>query len=207
MKSERWKIAASVLGSTAVLTVFGLLLAGNPPEPKASAAATDEPPDELLALARCLASESSDPTVQIAIGWIVLMTARRRKVSIHELLTAGLGYGPQKVFVEGSARIRFASTDQAPTQTTLLLAQAILAGQVAPPTDFTQAAPTSFVHKSKASKRLGADGKPLQPETTAARILALQSDFGGLVGRIGDWFFYRHHAAPVAALDGLVRLA
>ena len=86
-------------------------------------------------------------------------------------------------------------------------AQAILAGQVAPPMDFTQAAPTSFVHKSKASKRLGADGKPLQPETTAARILALQSDFGGLVGRIGDWFFYRPHAAPVAALDGLVRLA
>ena len=173
MKSERWKIAASVLGSAAVLTVFGLLLAGETPQPKASAAATDEPPDELLALARCLASESSDPTVQIAIGWIVLMTARRRKVSIHELLTAGLGYGPQKVFVEGSARIRFASTDQAPTETTLLLAQAILAGQVAPPTDFTQAAPTSFVHKSKASKRLGADGKPLQPETTAARILAL----------------------------------
>ena len=48
MKSERWKIAASVLGSAAVLTVFGLLLAGNPPEPKASAAATDEPPDELV---------------------------------------------------------------------------------------------------------------------------------------------------------------
>jgi len=49
VKSERWKIAASVLGSTAVLTVFGLLLAGNPPEPKASTAANDEPPDGLLA--------------------------------------------------------------------------------------------------------------------------------------------------------------
>lgn len=207
MKSESWKIAASVLGSAAVLTVFGLLLAGETPQPRASAAATDEPPDELLALARCLASESGDPTVQIAIGWIVVQTARRRKQSIHALLTAGLGYGPQKVFVEGVARIRFASTDKPATEATQLLAQALLSGQIAPPTDFTQAAPTSFVHKSKASKRIGTDGKPLQPETTAARILALQTDFGGLVGRIGDWFFYRHHAAKVAALDGLVRLA
>ena len=205
MKSERWKIAASVLGSAAVLTVFGLLLAGNPPEPKASAAANDEPPDELLALARCLASESSDPTVQIAIGWIVLMTARRRKVSIHELLTAGLGYGPQKVFVEGSARIRFASTDQAPTQTTLLLAAALMAGTVEPPTRFQKAAPTSFVHKSKASKRLGADGRPLQPETNLDRIEALQGDFGGLVGRIGRWYFYRNHA-PLATAEAVPSL-
>lgn len=207
MKGEEWKIVASVLGGAAVLTVFGLLLTGEPPRLKASTEPTVEPTDDLIALARCLASESGDPTVQIAIGWILLATARRRKTSVHELLTAGLGYGPQKVFIDGSARIRFASTDKPPTQGTLLLAQALLAGQVAPPPDFIREAPTSFVHKSKASKKLGADGKPLQPETPPARILALQSDFGGLVGRIGEWFFYRLQAAPVAALDGLLRLA
>ena len=207
MKDDDWKIIASVLGGAAVLTVFGLLLVGDPPRPKVRPEPTAEPRDELVALARCLASESGDPTVQIAIGWIVLATARRRKVSVHELLTAGLGYGPQKVFIDGSARIRFASTDKQPTQATLVLALALLSGRVAPPPDFTRVAPTSFVHKSKASKKLGADGKPLQPETPPARILALQTDFGGLVGRIGDWFFYRHHAAPVATLDGLIRLA
>ena len=68
------------------------------------------PPDDIEALARCLRSEDDDPSIQIAIGWIVIPTARRRRVSLYELLTAGHGYVPQKIFVSGRTVIRFAST-------------------------------------------------------------------------------------------------
>ena len=66
----------------------------------------------------------------------------------------------------------------------LTLAAALLSGSVEPPRSFQKAAPTSFVERSKASRRVGADGRPLQPETNLTRIVDLQSDFGGLVGRI-----------------------
>jgi hypothetical protein len=159
------------------------------------------------ALARCLRSEDDDPAIQIAIGWIVLQTARRRRVSVFDLLTAGHGYGPQKVFVSGRALIRFAATDKPASDTTMLLAVALLAGTIEPPKRFQMAAPTSFVERSKASKRLGEDGRPLQPETTLTRIGALQTDFGGLVGRMGRWYFYRHRAPIVDAAASVPSLA
>ena len=56
-----------------------------------------------------------------------------------------------------------------------------------------------------AGKRLGADGRPLQPETNLDRIEALQADFGGLVGRIGRWYFYRNHA-PLATAEAVPSL-
>ncbi len=165
------------------------------------------PPDDIEALARCLRSEDDDPSIQIAIGWIVIQTARRRRVSLYELLTAGHGYGPQKIFVSGRTVIRFASTEKPATDSTMLLAAALWAGTVEPPKRFQQEAPTSFVERSKASKRLGPDGRPLQPETTLQRIVALQSYFGGLIGRMGRWYFYRNRAPPVENADAVPSLA
>ena len=49
----------------------------------------------------------------------------------------------------------------------MLLAAALLSGSVEPPQIVSKAAPTSFVERSKASRRVGADGRPLQPETTS----------------------------------------
>ena len=95
--------------------------------------------------------------------------AKRRGQSVWALLTGGHGYGPQKIFVGGKAVIRFASTDKPATDTTMLLAAALLSGSVEPPRSFQKAAPTSFVERSKASRRVGADGRPLQPETTLTR--------------------------------------
>lgn len=94
------------------------------------------------------------------------------------------GYDPQKVFVSGHTVIRFAATDKPSSDTTMVLAAALLSGAVEPPTRFLMAAPTSFVERNKASKRLGEDCRPLQPETTLARIGVLQIDCGGLVGRM-----------------------
>jgi len=210
--SRREPRLTGIVAGTAALSLvvaFVALAALGPPTAHKDDAAPPVPeppailPDDLVALARCLCSEDNDPAIQIAIGWIVIQTARRRRVSVFELLTAGHGYGPQKVFVDGKAIIRFASTEKPATDTAMLLAAALLSGTVEPPKRFQQAAPTSFVERSKASKRIGADGHPLQPETTTQRIVALQSDFGGLVGRIGRWYFYRNRAASVPATDEL----
>ncbi len=161
------------------------------------------PPTEIEALARCLASEDADPTILVAIAWLCIQVARRRKTSMLALLTSGLGWGPQKVWVNGKSVIRFASTDKPPTDLTMLLAAAVLSGAVEPSSKFRAAAPTSFVEKTGASRRIGPDGRPLQPETKDDRLIALQEEFGGLVGRIGRWYFYRLRAPPQATIAAL----
>ena len=212
-RQPRWTGIVAGTAALSLVVVFAALAALGPPTARKNDAAPPVPeppatrPDDLVALARCLCSEDNDPAIQIAIGWIVIQTARRRGVSVFDLLTAGHGYGPQKVFVDGKAIIRFASTDKPATDTAMLLAAALLAGTVEPPRQFQQAAPTSFVERSKASKRAGADGRPLQPETTTQRIVALQSDFGGLVGRMGRWYFYRNRAPPVEMVELVPSLA
>jgi hypothetical protein len=154
-----------------------------------------------------LASEDADPALQVAIAWIAIQTARRRRQSLLAVLTSGLGWGPQKIFVDGRKVIRFASTEKPGTDTTWLLAQAVLSGKVEPSSRFQAAAPTSFVERSRASKRVGVDGKPLQPETDEGRLIALQEDFGGLVGRMGRWYFYRLGARPIQLTTALPQLS
>ncbi len=214
--SRNQSALASILAGTAALSVMVAFVAiaglGQPKPEASSEPLRPEPrsppkPDDLVALARCLRSEDEDPAVQVAIGWICIQVAKRRGQSVWALLTGGHGYGPQKIFVEGKAVIRFASTDKPATDTTMLLAAALLSGAIEPPRSFQKAAPTSFVERSKASRRVGADGRPLQPETTLTRIVDLQSDFGGLVGRIGRWYFYRNRAPPLATAESVPNLA
>ena len=161
------------------------------------------PPTDTEALARCLASEDADPTILVAIAWLCIQVARRRKTSILALVTSGLGWGPQKIWVNGKSVIRFASTDKPATDLTMLLAAAVLGGAVEPSSKFRAAAPTSFVERTGASRRIGPDGRPLQPETKEDRLIALQDEFGGLVGRIGRWYFYRLRAPPQATIAAL----
>jgi hypothetical protein len=163
-------------------------------------------PSDLEALARMLASEDADPAIQVAIAWIAIQTARRRKQSLLAVLTSGLGWGPQKIWVNGKKVIRFASTEKPGSDTTWLLAQAVLSGVVEPSVRFRSAAPTSFVERSRASTVIGVDGKPLQPATDDARLIALQTDFGGLVGRMGRWYFYRLGARTVMETTALPQI-
>jgi len=48
----------------------------------------------------------------------------------------------------------------------------VLAGSIEPPELVAHTKPTAYVEMGKASKKLGPDGKPLQPEYTAEKILA-----------------------------------
>ncbi len=163
---------------------------------------------DIEALARMLASETSDAKAQEIIGWITLNAARTWRMSVFRLLTGKSGfYGPQKYFgPDGKMEIRYASTAQWPTADTLRRARGLFDGSVKPPEHITRTKPTSYVEILKASKQMGSDGKPLQPETTAERILNLQSRYGGIVGRVNNWFLYAKGAEPIASIEKAARV-
>lgn len=158
---------------------------------------------DVEALARMLASETSDAKAQEIIGWITLNAARTWRVSVFRLLTGKSGvYGPQKYFgPDRKMEIRYASTAHRPTADTLRRARGLFDGSVKPPEHIARTKPTSYVEILKASKQLGQDGKPLQPETTAQRILSLQQRYGGIVGRVNNWFLYAKGAEPITSVE------
>ena len=176
---------------------------------------TEAPPDglsdaerDVLALARMLASETDDTQARIVIGWITLSAARTWRLSVYRLLTGKSGqFGPQKYFYpDGSKEIRYASTAKRATPETLRIARGLLEGSIEPPELVARTKPTSYVEMGKASKKLGPDGKPLQPEYTAEKILAKQSSYGGIVGRLHSWFLYAKGAPHIGSVDEAARV-
>jgi hypothetical protein len=158
---------------------------------------------EVLSLARMLASETSDPRAQVAVGWITVHASRSWGKSLYRLLTGSSGlFGPQKLWLpNGTAEIRYASTAKKETAETTRIARGLLDGSIHPPDALEKAKPTAYVELSKASKQTGPDGKPLQPEYTADKILAKQTSYGGIVGRLNNWFFYAKGAPALGAID------
>ncbi len=147
---------------------------------------------DVEALTRMLASETGNAKAQIIIGWITLNAARSWRYSVFRLLTGKSGlYGQQKFFwPEGTKEVRYASTAKKATTDTLRIARGLFDGTIKPPTEVERTKLTSYVEILKASKKLGPDGKPLQPEMTPQRILSLQQKYGGIVGRVNNWFLY-----------------
>ena len=162
------------------------------------------PPElEVLALARMLASETSDERARIAVGWITVHAARSWGRTLFRLLTGKSGqFGAQKFFYpDGTHEVRYASTARAPTPETTRLARGLLDGTIKPPPVLERAKPTAYVELGKASTKLGPDGKPLQPAYTADKILAKQSSYGGIVGRLNNWFFYAKGAPSISSIE------
>ncbi len=77
------------------------------------------------------------------------------------------------------------------------IARGLIEDTLRPPASLERARPTAYVEMAKASKQLGPDGKPLQPDTNADRILALQQRFGGIVGQAGNWYLYAKGAPAI----------
>lgn len=92
-------------------------------------------------------------------------------------------------------------TVRKPTDAALRMARGLLDGNTKPPEIIERTRPTSFAEIGKASKLVGPDGKPLQPETTPERILKLQSRYGGIVARLGSWFLYAKNAPQLTSID------
>lgn len=158
---------------------------------------------DVLALARMLASETDDAQARVVVGWITVHAARTWRLSLYRLLTGKSGqFGPQKFFFpDGSKEIRYASTAKRPTSETLRIARGLLDGSIQTPEILERTQPTAYVEMGKASKQLGPDGKPLQPEYTPEKILAKQSSYGGIVGRLHNWFLYAKGAKPISSID------
>lgn len=171
---------------------------------------TEPPPDglseqerDVLALGRMLASETEDAQARVVIGWITLSAAHTWRLSVYRLLTGKSGqFGPQKFFFsDGSKEIRYASTAKRATPETLRIARGLLNGSIQPPEHVQRTHPTAYVELSKASKKLGPDGKPLQPEYTAEKILGKQQSYGGIVGRLHNWFLYAKGAPHIESIN------
>lgn len=201
--SEGTTTGLVMLGGLGLLALALLPTAGDtehiesPPE-----GLTDQARD-VLALARMLASETSDIRARVVIGWITVNAAHTWHMSVYRLLTGRSGqFGPQKYFYpDGKKEIRYASTAKRPTAETLRLARGLLDGSITPPGLIKSSKPSAYVELGKASKKLGPDGKPLQPEYTAEKILAKQQTYGGIVGRLNNWFLYAKGAQPIDSVE------
>lgn len=201
--------ADSAAAGLVILGGLGLLafsLAPSDPDAEhaeAPPAGLSEHERDVLALARMLASETDDARARVVIGWITVNAARTWRMSVFRLLTGkSEQFGPQKFFhTDGSKEIRYASTAKRPTAATMQLARGLLDGTVKPPEGVERTKPSAYVEMAPASKKLGPDGKPLQPEYTADKILAKQQSYGGIVGRINNWFLYAKNAPRIASID------
>ena len=213
---RRQKASPSLLFAAGIVLASALLVRRTSPDrdegkrrvrPKrAPQAPVDE--QDAYALARMLESETTDERARIVIGWITVQTARAWHLSLFRLLTGRSGqYGHQKYFYpDGRVEIRYASTEKEPGPEARRLAKALLAGRVRPPPLVEQTRPTAYVEMTRASKKRGPDGKPLQPAYSPARILSKQRSYGGIVARINDWFLYAKHAKPIADIREAIAL-
>jgi len=198
-------------GLEALFILGGLGLLGWALFPSEPAGEHTEPPPEglsehernVLALARMLASETEDAKARVVIGWITVNAAHTWRMSLYRLLTGKSGqFGPQKYFyADGKKEVRYASTAKRPTPETMRIARGLLDGTLTPPGPVRSSRPSAYVELGKASKKLGPDGKPLQPEYTPERILAKQQSYGGIVGRLNNWFLYAKGAQPITSVD------
>lgn len=135
--------------------------------------------DDVTALARMLASETIDYGARVVIGWMAIQTARRRKLSLYERLTAGNGYGPQ----QKDGVVRYASTAKPPTSQTVTLAAQLLSEALKPSARIRALGHSAWVEDLKLT------------ENSAAQLLRKQAkpaDFGGIWARLRGtrWYLY-----------------
>ena len=155
------------------------------PPPAARAPGQAGQGDDTEALARMLVSETRDPGARVVLGWIALQVARRRGVSIFQLLTQGQGYGPQN---RGGVAF-YASTRQGATPDARDLAWKLLSGQVQPSEAIRAHQVGAFVEQ----------GQGLSDD----QILALQQKWNqGIFARIQGtrWFLFSRDTPAVASL-------
>lgn len=86
---------------------------------------------DVNALARMLESETSNQYAREIIGYITVQVAKRRKISIYQLLTNGKGWGPQDRRPNNG--IMYASTRKVAKQQTKELAKDIIDGNFGVP--------------------------------------------------------------------------
>jgi hypothetical protein len=100
------------------------------------------------ALARMLASDDSPREVAFIRGWIAVQRQRARKVSMFELLTRGLGYGPRNRKTQGQPNV-YASTIEEPSDMDRAVAHSLLTGTVSPSGVIRMHKPGQLIERGK----------------------------------------------------------
>lgn len=153
-----------------------------PPDPSA---------DDQEALARMLASETSNAGARVVIGWITVTRARRRGESVYRMLTKGKGYGAQ----ERDGEAFYASTRKDATAETRDLAAKLLSGEVVPSAAVRRLTPGAWVEQ----------GQGVSDE----RLVSLQSRWKeGIYARLRGtrWYLYSKDAPPVSGASAAAAL-
>lgn len=142
------------------------------------------------ALARMLASDDSPREVKFIRGWIAVQRQRTRKVSMFELLTRGLGYGPRDRKAQGKLNV-YASTAKEPSDMDRAVAHSLLNGAVGPSAAIRMHKPGQLVERGK--------------ELTDAQILRKQADLKeGIYGRLQGtgWLLFSPDALSLTPRQG-----
>jgi len=143
---------------------------------------------DVNALARMLESETSNQHAREIIGYIVTQVAKRRGVSIYQLLTQGKGWGPQDRRKSGDG-IMYASTRKAAQERTKELAKDIIDGNFGVP---------AIVRNN-----IGAWYEKLPSVTDKMLIDRQKSWKEGIYAKIRgtNWYLYSRNAPYVDSLD------
>lgn len=153
-------------------------------EPARELPAADATTDD-TALGRMLASEDRSTPAKIVIGWITVQRARARKTTLYQMLTGGLGYGPQDRRAQGQG-VMYASTAKRPAAADLELARDLLSGKVQPSAAIRSHAPGGWVERGQG--------------TSDERLLGLQDQWGeGIYARLKGtkWVLYSRDTKPI----------
>jgi hypothetical protein len=164
----------------------------NPPPPNPPPPPPDpNGRDDETALARMLVSETNMHQAWPVIGWMAIQTAKNRKQTLFERLTAGQGYGPRvKNGVE-----RYASTSANPTPTARNVARQLLSGALKPSQQLRELGHSSWVELLKGTEQ---EAEQLLRKQTAPK------NWGGVFARIAgtDWYLLNPKEPPVKWTKG-----
>lgn len=141
----------------------------------------DDGHDDETALARMLASETSNAGARVVVGWQTIERARRRAVSLFRLLTGEYGtYGGGPSKRPGV----YASTARAPTAQTRSVARELLAGELQPSAEIRAHGLGAWVERG-----LNVSDEGMLKLQKSARG---GSGFGGIWARLEgtDWYLY-----------------
>lgn len=142
------------------------------------------------ALARMLASDDNPREVKFVLGWIAVQRQRSRKVSMFELLTRGLGYGPRDRKAQGKLNV-YASTAEEPSDTDRTIANSLFTGAVEPSAAIRMYKPGQLRERGK--------------ELTDEQLLRKQADLKeGIYGRIQGtgWLQFSADAPAIVLRKG-----
>lgn len=154
--------------------------------PTSLPAAAGDTSDE-NALGRLLASEDRSRDAKVVIGWITVQKQRARKQTLYQLLTRGLGYGPQDRRAQKQG-VMYASTAKPATASDLELARGILSGEVKPSSTIRAHKPGAWVERGQG--------------VADAKILQKQADWKeGIYGRVAGtrWLLFSADAPTFSA--------